>query len=80
MDFNKFVYEKKIHLTNIAKECNLSRSTITKLKKRSHSPNLLTALKLRALSNNELELDMMLTDEDIRDYLSFLAKIKKKRS
>ena len=78
MDLIRYLYEENTTLTELANKFGYNRSTLCNIKRKMQSPSLLTALKLKHLSNEKIDFDLMLTDEDYAYLKEWRAKYPKK--
>ena len=74
MELFEYIWKAKTTATEIAKEMDCSPNSLGNIKTRKSSPGLLMALKLQKISEGQITLTDLLSDEDKEKWEKWIAR------
>jgi hypothetical protein len=76
MLIKKYLWEKRTIYSDFAKEADFCKRSLTLYVNRAITPDLLTALKIHAISKGEISFVDILSDKDFQSLDKFIENIK----
>ena len=74
MDLDEFIWREKTSNKELAEIALCAPTTILNMKKRRKSPGLLLALKIAKIGDGKIQLEDLLSEEDLKKYEEWLKR------